>query len=265
MSLPAPSASPERSACTCWKSGLRLGAIVLLLLGQGACAQIGQIKDVGRTPDLAPIENPVATPAYRPVTMPMPDPDVTPGQANSLWRVGARAFFKDQRAARVGDILTVEIDITDQAQVNNTTSRSRTSAADADLTNLLGLETQLTGPFAEGIDPSSLASFGNTTSANGTGTINRSESVSLTVAAIVTQILPNGNLVIMGRQEVRVNYEVRELLITGLVRPEDITNQNTVQHTQIAEARISYGGRGHISQVQQPAWGQQVYDILFPF
>jgi flagellar L-ring protein precursor FlgH len=195
-------------------------------------------------------------------------PEATKDQfmSNSLWRQGARAFFKDQRANRVGDILTVVINIDDQASFNNETERRRENSEDSDVTNLFGLETQLEKKLLpESFNPAAALSLGSTSRSKGIGTVDRAEELSLTVAAIVTQVLPNGNLVIQGRQEVRVNFEVRELLIAGVVRPEDITATNQIQHTQIAEARISYGGRGQLTDVQQPRYGQQVLDILFPF
>lgn len=165
----------------------------------------------------------------------------------------------------MGDILTVNIAIEDEASINNSTKRLRGSAEDADLTNFFGYEGSLAQVLPEAVSPASLIGFGSQGSNDGTGTIQRAEEINLTVAAIVTQVLPNGNLVIYGRQEVCVNYEVRELSIAGVVRPEDITAVNTIRHTQIAEARIAYGGRGQISELQQPRYGQQLYDILMPF
>jgi flagellar L-ring protein FlgH len=236
-------------------------ALVFLL---GGCGAAERIRNIGKAPDLTPIGKDQAR-GVRPVTLPMPAPDPAVYEPNSLWRSGARAFFKDQRAARVGDILTVSIDITDSAKVNNETKRSRNNSEKADLTNLLGYEGTLSKFLPNSVDPASLASLGSTSNSDGAGSVDRQEAITLTVAALVTQVLPNGNLVIQGRQEVRVNNELRDLSVNGIVRPEDISNTNTIKHTQIAEARISYGGRGQITDMQQPRYGQQLYDIIFPF
>ena len=240
-------------------------SVLLAGLALTRCGTVDKLKQVGQVPPMTPIQNPVQAETYKPVSMPMPAVQKASYQPNSLWRSGARAFFEDQRAQQIGDILTVNIEVTDSAKVNNTTSRSRSGSEDSGITNLLGLETALGQVFSEDLNPAALAVLGSTSSSNGTGSVDRAEDIDLTVAAVVTQVLPNGNLVIRGSQEMRVNYEVRELAITGIVRPEDIQNDNTINHTQIAEARISYGGRGHISDVQQPRYGQQVVDILMPF
>jgi flagellar L-ring protein precursor FlgH len=224
-----------------------------------------RLDQVGKAPDLAPVTSPLAQQNYEPHRIPMPAPTQVVYQPNSLWASGSRSFFKDQRAAKIGDILTVQISIEDKAQVANTTARTRSNEEGADASNLLGLESYLDDVLPDSVDPSSLVSVGSDSSSTGTGTVNRSEEIELMLAAVVTDLLPNGNLVIQGRQEVRVNFEVRELLISGVVRPEDITNENRVQHTQIAEARISYGGRGQLTDVQQPRYGQQVLDILLPW
>ncbi|MFY0637910.1 flagellar basal body L-ring protein FlgH [Maricaulis maris] len=244
-------------------------ALVLASLALQACAT-DRLSYVGQTPPMTPIQNPASLAGTGPSQLPMPMPRM-PQQRyaqnsaanNSLWNANSPTFFGDPRADQVGDIVTVNINISDSAQLNNTTNRSRTSAEDSDLTNFLGAD--LTGFFNDSIDPTSLTSLGSSSSLAGTGSVNRTESISLTVAALVTQVLPNGNLVIAGRQEVRVNNEVRELLITGIARPQDIGSDNTIAHTQIAEARISYGGRGHLSDVQRPRYGQELYDILMPF
>ena len=240
---------------------LAAGAAMLL----GGCGALTRMSEIGKPPPLTPIENVTQERHYTPVSLPMPAQDPLRPQANSLWRPGARAFLKDQRASRVGDILTVKIAISDQAKVDNTTKRTRSSSDKASAPNFLGLESKLSKVLPNAVDPSSLVDMGSNTSNAGEGSVDRSEDINLTVAAVVTQVLPNGNLVIYGKQEVRVNFEVRELTVAGVVRPEDISATNTVQHTQIAEARISYGGRGQLTDVQQPRYGQQLFDIIAPW
>lgn len=234
-------------------------------LALSACSTIRDLTQIGSAPSLSPITNPTEKRGYEPVSLPMPAADNEAHTTNSLWRSGAKQFFRDQRAAKVGDILTVEISIDDSAKLDNSTTRSRSGTDNMGLTNLFGLENPIVRALPGDNDPANLLKTSSSTATKGDGAIDRKEAINLTVAAIITQILPNGNLVIQGRQEVRVNYEVRELLVTGIVRPEDISNINTVRHTQIAEARISYGGRGQISRLQQPRVGQQAVDILSPF
>jgi len=230
-----------------------------------ACNTVSRLASVGDGPEHTPIINPTKRPDYRPVSMPMPAPQVARHNPNSLWRSGAKAFFKDQRAKEVGDILTVNIALDNEASLANSTERTREDSEDTDVTNLLGLEAEATKVLPEGVNLGSIISFGNDHSTSGDGEIDRSEAIELEVAAVITQILPNGNLVIAGRQEIRVNYELRELMVTGIVRREDIATDNSVSHDKIAEMRLAYGGRGTISDLQQPRWGTQVWDILFPF
>lgn len=243
----------------------RIAALTLAAGTLAACGSVDRLTNIGKAPELAKIEDPRKEDGYRTVSLPMPRPEPVIHQANSLWRPGARAFFKDQRAAQIGDIVTVVVAIEDQAQLNNATSRNRTASEDADATQLFGLQSNLSNFLPDAVDPTSLVSVGNTSAHNGNGTVNRQETVNLQVAALVVDTLPNGNLVIAGRQEVRVNFEVRDLRVSGVVRPQDITATNTVQHSQIAEARISYGGRGQLTDVQQPRYGQQLIDVLMPF
>lgn len=245
---------------------LRLVAVAFAALALAGCAEtIDRLAAVGETPKLKPIENPTLDPNYQPVSLPMPQKERTAFAPNSLWRTGARGFFKDQRAQRVGDILTVLIEIDDTAKVDNATKRTRSNTEGASAPKILGYETKLSSVLPEALDPSSLIDLKSDSLSNGTGEIQRNEKIDLKVAAVVTQILPNGNLVIQGTQEVRVNYEVRELYVQGVVRREDISSDNTVRHDQIAEARIAYGGRGTLSDVQRPRYGQEIFDILFPF
>ena len=231
-----------------------------------ACAStVDKIKHIGDAPSLSPIAVSPGIVGGAPVLVPQPALDATPPQANSLWRAGSRSFFRDPRAQKVGDLITVEIDIGDKAKIANTTTRTTTASEKANAANLLGFESRLKGILPDKVDPTNLVNLGSDSNNTGTGTVDRSESITLTVAAVVTQLLPNGNLVIQGQQEVRVNNEVRVLQVSGVVRPEDISNGNTIKHTPIAEARISYGGRGQITDAQQARYGQQFFDIIWPF
>lgn len=244
----------------------RIFGVLALVLTTGACTVAERLAEVGRAPQLERPANPVERPGWRPVTLPMPEPEpqVAAG-ANSLWRSGARGFFRDQRARRVGDVLTVNVTINDKAELSNTSRRSRTNSDSLGLTNLLGLENKLDKILPTPIDPSSLVDANSSMQNRGLGATEREETVRLNVAAVVTQVLPNGNLVVEGRQEVRVNFEVREVIVAGVVRPEDITPRNTVPHDKIAELRVAYGGRGQLTDVQQPRYGAQVLDILLPY
>jgi len=242
-----------------------LSACSIVVLGAFAsgCSSIDRLKTIGEQPALTSIENPTAQPGYKPVQMPMPKPQPASYSPNSLWRNGSRAFFKDQRAAQVGDILTVTVNITDKAAIANETQRSRENKEDSGVTDFAGSKL-LTGNAAK-VMPGRVLTADSSASSDGKGSVNRQEALQTNVAAVVTQVLPNGNLVVEGKQEIRVNFEIRELIVAGIVRPEDIQSDNTIDSSKIAQARIAYGGRGQITDVQQPRYGQQVLDVLLPF
>lgn len=237
----------------------------LLALGTLAsgCSSLDRLAAIGEKPKLSAIDNPTTQAGYKPVSMPMPAPQPASFNPNSLWRNGSRAFFKDQRAHQVGDILTVTVNFTDKANIANQTQRSRTNKEDSSLNDFIGSKL-LTGSAAK-VLPGSIIDADSTSSSDGKGSVQRQENLQTSVAAVVTQLLPNGNLVVEGRQEVRVNFEVRELIVAGIVRPEDIQSDNTIDSSKIAQARIAYGGRGQLTDVQQPRYGQQVLDVLLPF
>jgi flagellar L-ring protein precursor FlgH len=245
---------------------MRLRPLALLaLLPLGACSSVAEAV---HGPELAPVGYPAAlVPREQPVIplVSAREPNPGPASANSLWRTGARAFFADQRAGRVGDILTVMIDIDDSAKTINSTSSSRSSGVTAGIPHLLGLESSLGKILPGGYDPANAIETASKTANTGAGAVNRAEKISLTIAAVVTAVLPNGNLVIQGTQEVRTNTDVRSLTVAGIVRPEDISSANTIKHTQIAEARISYGGRGDIARVQKTPAGQSLLEKFSPF
>lgn len=245
---------------------MKLAMALAVTGGLAACSDtMARLSSVGSGPELSKITNPTAQEDYRPVSMPMPTPEIAEENPNSLWRAGARAFFKDHRAKEIGDILTVSLNFTDSATLDNTTTRTRADTEDTDVTNLMGLESEFTKVLPQGLTNTSVMSFGSAHDTEGTGNITRAETLALSMAAVVTQILPNGNLVIMGRQEMLVNKEIRELMVSGVVRPGDIESDNTIAHTAIAEMRVAYGGRGTLSELQRPRWGTQIWDIIFPF
>lgn len=241
-----------------------LAALAILATLPG-CGALSRLSEVGRPPEMAPIADPTRDPKWRPVTMPMPRGQAAPVEANSLWRAGARAFFKDQRAAQVGDIVTILVNIADAANVNNATTTTRSGDEKMGIPNLFGLETAVLPTLLKDAIASSLVSASSSSGNGGTGAIKRNETVTLRLAGVVTQVLPNGNLVVAARQQVRVNSELRDLTVSGIIRSQDIASDNTVMHDRMAEARITYGGRGQLTDIQTPRYGQQVMDILLPF
>ena len=251
-----------RSSFSLNRAALTSALLITAGLASG-CSSIDRLGSIGEKPALAAIENPVAQAGYKPVQMPMPKPEVASYNANSLWRNGSRAFFRDQRARQIGDILTVTVNFTDKANIANQTQRSRSSKEDSGITDFAG--SKLLSGAAASVLPGRLLTTDSTSSSDGRGSVNRQENLQTSVAAVVTQLLPNGNLVVEGKQEIRVNFEIRELIVAGIVRPEDIQSDNTIDSAKIAQARIAYGGRGQLSDVQQPRYGQQVLDVLLPF
>lgn len=239
------------------------GPLCALLMLQG-CGVLSKLSQVGQPPPMTPTSNPTLAPNWRPVTMPMPTPEPAPTEPASLWRSGSRAFFKDQRAARVGDILTILVNMNDNGTVKDATTISNNGAESMGIANLFGLENAIPHMLT-GVNPADLVNTNSTGSSGGNGQIKRSEAVTLSLAGVVTQVLPNGNLVVVARQQVRVNDELMTLSLSGVVRPEDISSENTIPDDRIAEERISYGGRGQLTNAQSPRWGQQLLNILLPF
>ena len=236
--------------------------ILICLVALTAC---GRLQEVGRAPDFTPLEG-----SYQHHAMysnPMPE-DVAPegpGDASSLWTAGRSSLFGDRRATRRGDILTVVIEIDDSAVIKNSTDRSRSGKETMGVPSLFGIPQVIDGILPEGASSAEAVATNSASTYSGDGSVARNEKLMLRVAATVVEELPNGVLRIEGQQEVRVNFELRELLVTGYVRPVDISRQNEITYDKIAGAQISYGGRGQITDVQQPRYGQQVADVLLPF
>ena len=241
-----------------------IGNVALLVLGVIALATGGCASsplEVGRPPTLSAVGSGLLADRVPLPAEPITQPTYRPG--NSIWQDGSADLFRDPRARRIGDVVTVKISIKDKATMDNNSKRSRDATTKLkpklayDLANSAGLASS--GDLSVDLEAEA------ETSTDSKGGINRSEKIELLVAAVVTGVLPNGNLIVSGSQEVRVNFEVRELSVAGIVRPRDISTDNSIGYDKIAEARISYGGRGRITEVQQPAVGQQLFDLLTPF
>lgn len=235
-------------------------ALVSLLLLTGC----GRLGDIGKVPEFTPAD---ASADVQAMEIPFP---VQAGKRHrqigpSLWNGGRGSLLGDRRAGLAGDILTVVIEIDDSAQISNSTSRSRNGSEQSSASSLLGIPNVVDRFLPGDGNLADAADISSTSSSNGQGSVSRNESLELKIAATVTDVLENGVLRIQGSQEVRVNFEIRELLVTGYVRPEDISRRNEITYDKIAAARISYGGRGQITDVQQPRYGQQAADIILPF
>lgn len=244
---------------------LKLAVTVIFIMTTASCKTLDRVANIGVSPELTNIENPNRTRGYKPISMPMPTPMRATRQPNSLWQEGSRAFFKDQRASEVGDIITVVIAIEDEAQLDNRTRQDRSASENLGIGSLFGFQTLLEAVLPEPQTPDNLIDVDTSSANDGRGRINREETVNLRIAAVVTQQLPNGNLVLFGRQEIRVNFEIREVVVGGIIRPQDIASANTVSYDQMAEARIAYGGRGQLNDLQQMRYGSEVLQILMPF
>jgi len=232
---------------------MRYLLVTLIALSLGACATNPQ--ELGREPVMTPVGY-----GLNVAREPFPTVFTSTGRGSyhSLWTPSTADIFQDPRAKKIGDVVTINIQIDDKAEFENASDRSRKSRSQLGFD--LGFD--FNGKSGEFSADGNVKSDSSST---GQGSIDRSEKLRLSIAAVVTEVLPNGNLLISGSQEVRVNYEVRVLNIAGIVRPRDISRKNTISYDKIAEARVSYGGRGRISEVQQPAWGQQIYDAITPF
>ncbi|MEO0911633.1 MAG: flagellar basal body L-ring protein FlgH [Pseudomonadota bacterium] len=246
-------------------------ALLALTVGI-ALSGCGRLEQVGRAPALSDIGGPIqpvpytVAPARAALAAAQPVA-IRQGNARaSLWNSGPTSLFGDRRASQRGDIMTILIEIDDQAQIQNSTARSRSGSENVGVPNLVGIPQILDRAILpEGASSANLADLSSSSSSSGDGSVRRNEKITLRIAATVVDVLPNGHLVVQGNQEVRVNFELRDLQVAGIVRPEDISRQNQITYDKIAGARISYGGRGQITDVQQPRYGQQVADILLPF
>ncbi len=237
-------------------------SLLALILLVSAC---GRMNHIGKPPDFTP---PTQSPE-RVAMIASGIPDAAPlnrkSEAASLWSGGQTSLLGDRRAIKRGDIMTVVIEIDESAEISNSTNRSRSGSESLEIPQFFGIPQRINQGITDGASLDNAVDLGSSSKSNGSGSVKRSETLTLRIAATITDVLPNGILAIEGAQEVRVNFEMRELLVSGYVRPEDISRQNEITYDKIASARISYGGRGQISDMQQPRIGQQVLDVVLPF
>ncbi len=235
---------------------------ILAALGLAACQPL---SEVGRAPSFSPPEETVEHAALYRIPLPERTDRMHLVDNASLWSAGQRSLLGDRRASRQGDILTVVIEINDSAEISNNTARGRSGSNSLEVPEFFGIPQAIDRRLPGGLSTAAGIETANSSSFSGSGSVRRNEQLTLRVASTVVERLPNGVMRIEGRQEVRVNHELRELLVTGYIRAEDISRQNEITYDKIAGARISYGGRGIISTVQQPRYGEQITEILAPF
>jgi len=232
------------------------------VLALSGCARL---EDIGKAPEFTPLNNSEERRAMISPSLPLETNPAAPITEASLWSGSRRSLLGDRRAVRQGDILTVVVEIDEEAEISNASERSRAGSESLGIPSLFGLPQRLDERLPNGATSADAVSINSASSSSGDGSVRRNEKLTLRVAATIVDVLPNGVLAISGSQELRVNYEMRELLVSGYVRPEDISRQNEITYDKIASARVSYGGRGQISDVQQPRVGQQVLDVILPF
>ena len=237
---------------------MRRMMVFLLLAG------CGDLNRVGRAPEFSPLQGNYEHSAMY-STLPETTDNGGPTEQSSLWTSQRSSLLGDHRAGKRGDILTVVVEINDQAQISDSSGHSRSGTEKMGMPALFGIPQRLDTVLPPGATSADLVSTNSASTFSGTGSVARNEKVTLRLAATVVEELPNGVLRIEGQQEVRVNNELRNLLVSGYVRPDDISRQNEITYDKIADAQISYGGRGQITDVQQPRYGQQIVDQVAPF
>ncbi|WP_209509753.1 MULTISPECIES: flagellar basal body L-ring protein FlgH [unclassified Ruegeria] len=236
-----------------------------LLLTVFALSACGRLDHLGKPPSFTPNEDSPEQVAMLWPGLPLHTQPQRNVDRSSLWSGGQQSLLGDQRAIKKGDILTVVIELDEEAEISNDTRRSRSGSEELGAGSFFGLPQCVQKNLPEGASLDEAVAIESDSSSSGRGSVRRNEKLTLRVAATVLDVLPNGVLAISGSQELRVNFELRELLVAGYVRPQDISRQNEITYDKIASARVSYGGRGQITDVQQPRYGQQILDSLLPF
>ncbi|MEO9651239.1 MAG: flagellar basal body L-ring protein FlgH [Roseobacter sp.] len=238
---------------------------LVIIFSAAAISGCARLDHIGKPPSFTPATETTEHNAMLSPGLPLREEGATPTEAASLWSGARQSLLGDRRAVQQGDILTVVIEIDEEAEISNATDRSRSGSESLGVPQLFGLPQRINRSLPDGASLGDAVSINSASSSSGDGSVKRNEKLTLRVAATIVDVLPNGVLSISGSQELRVNFEMRELLVSGYVRPEDISRQNEITYDKIATARVSYGGRGQITDVQQPRIGQQVLDVILPY
>lgn len=244
---------------------MKLGTLCLATFLAASATGCARFDHIGKPPSFTPPEKSQELNAMMSPGLPQEVTVTRRMDEASLWSGSRQSLLGERRAMHRGDIMTVVIEIDDKAEISNSSSRSRRANENLSVPDLFGIPQRMNKKLPDGAALDQAVNINATSNSGGDGSVKRKEKLTLRIAATIVDVLPNGILSIQGSQEVRVNFEMRELLVSGFVRPNDISRQNEITYDKIASARVSYGGRGQITDVQQPRVGQQVLDAVLPF
>ncbi len=228
--------------------------IILMLIASSGCAK-KQMSNVVPKPSMSERNN-------------MPSPETLfaslPPAEGSLWTDSGNLLFIDQKARRVGDTVIVDIVENSSSKIGANTTVSKENSLEANLPDFMGYMAWLKAKNPL-LDPDDLISSEFKHESEGAGASDRSGQITASIGAIVTSVLPNGNITIYGQREMKVNNEAQYITVSGIVRPKDIDSDNRVKSTYLADARIEYSGRGVIADAQKVGWFTRALAFIWPF
>jgi len=206
-----------------------------------------------------PNDTPPVLQAYQPIIR----------EEGSLWsEARGISLYPDKRARKIGDIVIIRIVEDPEAKLKANTSTSRSSGVDASQLEFLGYMKALAESnkrLAQNPGTDNLITAALGMNFDGQGSSDRNGHIKAYISATVEMLLPNGNLFIKGKREIRVNHETQYLTLSGIIRPEDIGPDNEISSVYVADARIGYAGTGPVADKQKPGWLGRIVDHVWPF